>query len=74
MEHKPADVIRQAREKAENALLHQIESEITRICNAFTYDTGLNVYKVQFGFISTNKIGGAKEQALSGIDIDHEDA
>ena len=73
MEDKPAEIIRQAREKAESVLMQQLADEITRICNAFTYDTGLNIGRVDIVLQSVNTIGGKKEQITTAVNIRHED-
>jgi len=73
MEAKPAEIIRQARVKAENALMEIVADEITRICDAFSYDTGLEIGCVEVDFTTTSTIGSdRKNNILTNIRINHE--
>ena len=72
-EPKPAEIIQQAREKAEIALIECCGSEINRICAAFAHDTGLAVGNVSFQFMDVTAIGDrGKKSILSGVSIGHE--
>jgi hypothetical protein len=65
----PAAIIRQARAKAEAALLQVCGPEIQRICDAFVYDTGMPIHEVCFRFTDCTVIGGKYESVLVGAEI-----
>ena len=71
---KPAEIIRQAKGKAEKALCELISDEISRVCDAFTHDTGLNVNSVSVDFISANTLDGQKRNVIAQIYLSHENA
>lgn len=69
----PKQIISQAREKAQKALIETCSEEIHRICEAFSYDTGLFVSSVNFNFVETTTIGsGHRTSVVVSADIDHE--
>jgi hypothetical protein len=74
MTTQPAEIIRQARRKAEAALLQVCGPEIQRICDAFVHDTGLAIDEVRVSFIDLTTIGGPTESKLVAIDLSHEEA
>ena len=74
MEYKPAEIIKQARGKAESALTEAVSDKISRICSAFTYDTGLNVVSVEVDFIPANTMSGKRGNIIARIRLRHEDA
>ena len=68
----PAEIIRQAKTKAERALMEVCSSEISRICEAFSYDTGIPVERVSFNFLEIQTVGKVSyefESVLSGCSI-----
>jgi hypothetical protein len=69
MTTQPAEIIRQARAKAEAALLQVCGLEIQRICDAFVYDTGMPIHDVCFRFTDCTVIGGKYESVLVGAEI-----
>ena len=75
MEYKPAEIIQQAREKAERAIMKTCEGEIRRICDDFSYDTGLAVNSVRFSMVGVRRINSAAPEAvLNSVSLDHESA
>lgn len=73
MEHKPAEVIRQAREKAEKAILETCGKEILRICDAFSHDTGLGINGIRFGFLDITCIGDDyPKRTPDDVFVDHD--
>ena len=74
-EYTPAEIIQQARRKAERALIETCAEEINRICEVFRIETGLAVGNVSFQFMDVTTIGDrGKKSILSGVSIKHEDA
>ena len=71
---KPAEIIRQARGKAERALLEVCVSEISRICDAFAYDTGLCIEVVSFHVREVGRLGERKSTVISDVSVHHEEA
>jgi len=69
MTTQPAEIIRQARAKAEKALLQVCGPEVQRICDAFVYDTGMPLYDVRFNFADVTVVGGKYESVLVGAEI-----
>ena len=73
MDYTPKQIIEQAREKAQRALMETCSAEIQRICDAFSYDTGLFVSSVSFDFQETTCIGSeTRTGVVVRAEIDHE--
>ena len=73
MDYTPKQIIEQAREKAQKALIETCSAEIQRICEAFSYDTGLFVSSVNFDFVETTAIGsGGRTGVVVSARIGHE--
>ena len=69
----PKQIIDQAREKAQKALIETCSAEIQGICEAFSYDTGLFVSSVNFDFVETTAIGsGSRTGVVVNAYVDHE--
>jgi hypothetical protein len=69
MTTQPAEIIKQARAKAEAALLKVCGPEVGRICDAFVYDTGMPIHDVCFRFTDCTVAGGKYESVLVGAEI-----
>jgi maleate cis-trans isomerase len=54
---KPAQTIKEARERAENRLLYEVSGKVREICEEFMENTGFSVYDVNFGLQETREIG-----------------
>lgn len=67
----PAEIIKQARAKAENAILETCGKEIQRICDAFTYDTGIDIENVNILFEWAEPIGAEPFTYVSGVQLEH---
>jgi hypothetical protein len=73
MEHKPRQIILDARGKAEEALLKCCGKEVKRICDAFSYDTGLLVTGVRFNTVDIRTIGeSSPKMELNWPTLEHE--
>ena len=74
-EQTPAEIIQQARRKAERVLMAVCAEEINRICETFAHETGLAVGNVSFQFMDVTTLGDKRKKSiLSGVSIEHEDA
>ena len=65
----PAEIIRQAKAKAEKTIIEVCSSEISRICKEFAHDTGIPVGSVWLSFVDVTTSGGPRESVLSGCSI-----
>ena len=73
MRYTPKQIIEQAREKAQLALIETCGAEIQRICDAFSHDTGLFVSSVSFDFAETTSISSnTRTGVVISSGIDHE--
>ena len=67
--YTPAAIIRQAREKAEKALMETCSDEINRIVKAFEHDTGLPVLDICFEFADVSTFGGGAQTVLARVEL-----
>jgi len=71
-DYTPAEIIIQARQKARTAIINTCGEEIKRICDAFFYETGLDVRRVEFISYKSTTIEGQSDNILCEVNIDHE--
>jgi maleate cis-trans isomerase len=61
---KPAQTIKEARERAENRLLYEVSDKVQEICEEFMENTGFSVYDVVVDLQETYEIGSQHPKNL----------
>jgi maleate cis-trans isomerase len=61
---KPAQTIKEARERAENRLLYEVSNKVKEICEEFMENTGFSVYEVGFSLQETHEMGSQHPKSL----------
>ena len=75
MDEKPAEAIRQAREKAMELILDKCSGDIQSICDKFSDETGLAVGSVVFNTIDVTSLGDVTPKTIiNTVTVSHTEA
>jgi hypothetical protein len=61
---KPAQTIKEARERAENRLLYEVSGKVREICEEFMENTGFSVYDVSFSLQEIREMSSQHPKSL----------